>query len=57
LITGGTNVNADKVKLSSKQTDLLIATPGRLLQHINETPITLKILKKVPDDVLLNAVN
>ena len=36
---GGTNLNRDQSRLrSGARVDILVATPGRLLQHFEDTP-------------------
>ena len=34
-VVGGTNMNAETKRLNSQRCDILVATPGRLLDHIN----------------------
>lgn len=36
-VVGGTNINTDKKRLA-KQVDILVATPGRLQDHLKNTP-------------------
>lgn len=37
-VVGGTNMSSEQKKLASERCDLLIATPGRLLDHLANTP-------------------
>ncbi|WP_354625364.1 DEAD/DEAH box helicase [Psychromonas sp. MME2] len=43
-ITGGTNI-APQVKMLKSGVDLLVATPGRLLEHVNERNVDLSHVK------------
>lgn len=37
MVIGGTNINRERSGLSSSRCDLLIATPGRLQDHLDST--------------------
>ena len=39
-VVGGTNMNSEQNKLARDRCDILVATPGRLLDHLNHTPGT-----------------
>lgn len=38
MVIGGTNINRERSGLASSRCDLLIATPGRLNDHLESTP-------------------
>lgn len=38
VVYGGTNINSDKKKFETKRCDILVATPGRLIDHLENTP-------------------
>lgn len=38
MVIGGTNINRERSGLSSSRCDMLIATPGRLTDHLDSTP-------------------
>jgi ATP-dependent RNA helicase MSS116 len=38
IVIGGTSMGGDRARLAKAPCDLLVATPGRLLAHIEETP-------------------
>jgi hypothetical protein len=38
MVIGGTNINRERSGLNSSRCDLLIATPGRLNDHLESTP-------------------
>lgn len=38
MVIGGTNINRERSGLTSSRCDLLIATPGRLTDHLDSTP-------------------
>lgn len=42
---GGTNINSERKRLESSRIDILVATPGRLIDHLENTPVLLKRLK------------
>ena len=37
-LVGGTNINSDRKKLSERPVDILVVTPGRLIDHLENTP-------------------
>lgn len=43
MLIGGVNRKAEAIKLK-KGVNVLVATPGRLLDHLNSTKVNLKIL-------------
>lgn len=49
IVMGGANRNAEAVKLG-KGVNLLVATPGRLLDHLQNTPFTVKNLRMLVID-------
>jgi hypothetical protein len=38
MVIGGTNINRERSGLNSSRCDMLIATPGRLTDHLDSTP-------------------
>lgn len=52
MVIGGTNVNTDRKLLASRSCSILLATPGRLVEHIEETPGFAKRLSGVTTFVL-----
>ena len=48
LLVGGTNLNTDIRRLNSATgNDIVVATPGRLLQHLKDTPSALALIEGV----------
>eukprot|EP00890_Picochlorum_soloecismus_P006246 jgi/Picsp_1/6622/NSC_03965-R1_dead-box atp-dependent rna helicase 31-like len=41
---GGTNINSERKRLQHTRADILVATPGRLIDHLENSPILLKRL-------------
>lgn len=39
---GGTNIQAERKRIQSKRIDILVATPGRLIDHLENSPSFLK---------------
>jgi len=42
---GGTNINSERKRLQHARADILVATPGRLIDHLENSPILLQRLK------------
>jgi hypothetical protein len=38
MVIGGTNINRERSDLRTNRCDMLIATPGRLTDHLDSTP-------------------
>lgn len=48
MVIGGTNLKSERNALSSRNCTVLVATPGRLQDHIDETPGFAQRLKVGP---------
>lgn len=46
-VYGGTNIRSEKSRLESKKASVLVATPGRLIDHLENTPVLLRRLSKL----------